>query len=295
MKKNFIIGLCAIAAVAVLFFGIDFLKGINIFKPSNYYQASYTNVAGLQVSAPVTVNGFKVGQVSEINYQYNNPGHILVEMSLDKNLKVPRGSKASIAVDLLGTASVALILAPGTDFIPVGGTMEGITPATLVDNISQDLMPSVTAIVPKVDTLLTNVNALVANPALAASISRLDAITAQLSSTLAALDKSVKALPGVMTNIQAITQNIDTVSANLASITHDIKQGEIDSTLTNLNRVSTDLAALTSSLNTSESTLGQLVKDPALYDNLARASMSLDSLLVDIKKNPKRYISIKVF
>ena len=107
-KKEIIIGLCVLIALGVLYFGVEFLKGVNVFKPSNAYTASYTNVAGLQVSAPVTINGLKVGQVSSIEYEYDNPGHVKVAFSLDKALQVPAGSKAVIEQDLLGTASVVL-------------------------------------------------------------------------------------------------------------------------------------------------------------------------------------------
>ena len=96
MKKELIIGLCVLIALLVLFFGINFLKGVNLFKAANYYYATYTNAAGLQQSAPVTLDGFKVGQVREINYDYTNPGHVKVELSVDRELRIPKGSEAVI-------------------------------------------------------------------------------------------------------------------------------------------------------------------------------------------------------
>lgn len=94
-SRELIIGMSVLVALLVLFFGIDYLKGINVFKAANYYYVSYTNVNGLTVSSPVTINGFKVGQVRDINYEYDNPGHVLVELSLDKKLKVPRAARLS--------------------------------------------------------------------------------------------------------------------------------------------------------------------------------------------------------
>ncbi|MDE6174658.1 MAG: MlaD family protein, partial [Duncaniella sp.] len=114
--KEFIIGGSVLLSLLILFFGIDYLKGINIFKSANYYYASYTNVTGLAQSAPVTLNGFKVGLVREISYEYDNPGHVLVELSLDKQLKLPVGTKAAIVTDMLGTSSVELRMAAGKDF-----------------------------------------------------------------------------------------------------------------------------------------------------------------------------------
>ena len=135
MKRNFIIGLCVLVALAILFFGLEFLKGVNVFKPANYYSASYTNVAGLQVSAPVSVNGFKVGQVSHIQYEYDNPGHVLVEMSLDKALKVPQGTKAVIEADLLGTATVRLVMASSNDYHNVGDKLIGETASGMMESV----------------------------------------------------------------------------------------------------------------------------------------------------------------
>ena len=97
LSKELIIGASVLLSLLILFFGIDYLKGINVFKSANYYYASYTNVAGLTQSAPVTLNGYKIGLVREINYEYDNPGHVLVEISLDKQLKVPVGTKAPLS------------------------------------------------------------------------------------------------------------------------------------------------------------------------------------------------------
>lgn len=91
--KEFIIGASVLLSLLILFFGIDYLKGINVFKSANYYYASYTNVAGLSQSAPVTLNGFKVGLVREISYEYDNPGHVAVELSLDKQLKLRKAQR----------------------------------------------------------------------------------------------------------------------------------------------------------------------------------------------------------
>lgn len=294
MKRNFVIGLCVLIALAILFFGIEFLKGVNVFKPANYYSASYTNVAGLQVSAPVSVNGFKVGQVSNISYEYDNPGHVLVEMSLDKALKVPQGSKAVIEADLLGTATVHLQLVANDSYHNVGDRLVGITASGMMENVSQNLMPGVNRILPTVDTLLTNVNTLVADPALATSIARLDHITMTLASTLDRLDRSVSNLPAVMSNVYGITCSLDTMSRNLNSLSSRLDNAGIDATLRNIQEISAQLKELSESLNSDDSSLGQLIHDPALYQNLNGAVSSLDSLLIDVKKNPKRYISIKL-
>ncbi len=294
IKKEITISICVIVALCLLFLGIDFLKGVNLFKPANYYTATYTNVNGLAVSAPVTLNGFKVGLVRSIEYQYDNPGHVAVELSLDKELKLPVGSKAVIVCDMLGTATVQLELTANKEFYPVGSEVESETASGLMDSVSKDLMPNIAEIFPKVDSLLTSINKLVSDPAVIASVKRLDAITANLESTTNSLNKSVKSLPVLMSGVNSTVDNVNRLTGNLAEVSEDLKSCPLDSTLQNIQQTTENLRMLTQELNNPNSTLGLLMKDPELYNNLNNTVKSLDSLFVDIKKSPKRYINIKL-
>ena len=247
LRKEVIIGLLVIVAMLILFFGINFLKGVNLFKAANYYYSVYNNVEGLAQSAPVTLNGYKVGIVRSINYDFSRPGNVIVEMSLDKSLKLPKGTEAVLGSDLLGTASITLTLGNAPTYLyAVGDTIPGKVKAGMMAGISENLMPAMNSIMPKIDSLLTNLNALTANPALHQSVTRLDDIT---------------------TGLIAL---------------------EIQMTMANLRQLS-------ESLNNPNSSIGKLTNDPALYDNINATITSLDSLFIDIKKNPKRYINIKVF
>lgn len=294
IKKEITISICVIVALCLLFLGIDFLKGVNVFKPANYYTATYTNVNGLAVSSPVTLNGFKVGLVRSIEYQYDNPGHVAVELSLDKELKLPVGSKAVIVCDMLGTATVQLELTANKEFYPVGSEVESETASGLMDSVSKDLMPNIAEIFPKVDSLLTSINKLVSDPAVIASVKRLDAITANLESTTNSLNKSVKSLPVLMSGVNSTVDNVNRLTGNLAEVSEDLKSCPLDSTLQNIQQTTENLRMLTQELNNPNSTLGLLMKDPELYNNLNNTVKSLDSLFVDIKKSPKRYINIKL-
>ena len=294
IKKEITISICVIVALCLLFLGIDFLKGVNVFKPANYYTATYTNVNGLAVSAPVTLNGFKVGLVRSIEYQYDNPGHVAVELSLDKELKLPVGSKAVIVCDMLGTATVQLELTANKEFYPVGSEVESETASGLMDSVSKDLMPNIAEIFPKVDSLLTSINKLVSDPAVIASVKRLDAITANLEASTNSLNKSVKSVPVLMTGVNSTVDNVNRLTGNLAEVSEDLKSCPLDSTLRNIQQTTENLRMLTQELNNPNSTLGLLMKDPELYNNLNNTVKSLDSLFVDIKKSPKRYINIKL-
>lgn len=293
-RKEILIAVCAIAALAILVFGIDFLKGVNVFKATNYYYATYTDVKGLAISAPVTLSGYKVGQVRDITYEYDNPGHVRVELSLDKDLRLPVGSKAVLASDLLGTATIQLVLAPGKDFYDVGAEIAGEVPSGMMDNISNELLPSVTGIVPKVDTLLTNINTIVADPAILASVKRLNAITANLERTSMTLNGAMTSVPAVLSDIKAVTANLAKMFDDLSAVSGQVRNIPIDSMMTTLGTTVDNLKALSEQLNNPNSTLGQLMSNPSLYNNLNATIQSLDSLFVDIKAHPKRYISIKL-
>ena len=296
LRKEVIIGLIVIVAMLILFFGINFLKGVNLFKASNYYYAVYGNVEGLAQSAPVTINGFKVGIVRDIKYDYSNPGHVIVEMSVDKSLRVPVGSEAVLASDLLGTASIALKLVPaGAGFHNVGDTLVSKVNAGMMASISDNLMSAVNAMIPKLDSLFTSLNAIAANPALHQSINRLDDITAELNGTLRALRAATASLGPITTDIKSITGNVDTMTGDLAVVSGRLREAPIDSIAVDLSATMANLKQLTESLNNPDGSVGKLTSDPALYDNLNATITSLDSLFVDIKRNPKRYISIKVF
>lgn len=299
MKKIFTkevkIGLSVIVALAVLFFGINFLKGVNIFKAANYYYVSYNNVTGLSISAPVTLNGFKVGLVRSMEYDYEHPGNVLVELSLDKQLTVPQGSVAVLASDFLGTASIELQLAENSAKHGLGDRLIGEQKPGLMDALGQSVMPSISQIMPKIDTLLTNINTLVADPALSASVKRIDGITNELEKASRNLAALTARLSPIATDVKSITSSADSMLANLNDVSATLKEANIDALIADLEATTSNLKQLTTQLNDPNSSLGKVMHDPALYDNINTAVASLDSLFNDIKKNPKRYINIKVF
>lgn len=300
-SKELMIGLTVLVTLLIIFFGIDYLKGINVFKASNYYYASYTNVAGLAQSAPVTVNGYKVGLVREIQYEYDNPGHVKVELSLDRKLKVPDGTKAVLATDMLGTATIELHMSDSKDFHNVGDKLIGVNATGLMDNVTKDIMPAISTMVPKIDSLLTAVTALVTDPSTVNAVKRLDTVMANLETSTRQLSAMMAQTPAIagdakvtMSNVKEISRNLTSISNDLAAATAELKKMPLDSTLTNIHSITASLDGVTRKLNSKDSSLGLLINDPTVYNNLAGATASLDSLLQDIKANPKRYIHIKL-
>ena len=307
MKKLFsrevIIGASVLIALLALVFGINYLKGVNIFKAANYYYASYTNVAGLSQSAPVTVNGYKVGLVREIAYEYDNPGHVKVELSLDRQLRIPEGTQAAIVTDMLGTATIELRMGTSSRYLEVGETLQGVEVAGMMDKLSTELLPTVMQIAPHIDSLVVALTAVASDPALLSSVRRLDVIMSNLESSTTQLNNAMKSVPAIvgnanttMANVSEISANISQVSKALASLSDDLKDMPLDSTMRNINHITANLDEATSKLNSTNSSLGLLLNDPGLYNNINNSAAHIDSILIDLKKQPKRYIpSIKIF
>lgn len=294
------IGASVLIALIAIVFGINYLKGVNIFKAANYYYASYTNVTGLAQSAPVTLNGYKVGLVREIAYEYDNPGHVLVEMSLDRKLKLAKGTTAVIVTDMLGTSTVELHMGTEAGFLEVGDKIQGIEGAGLMDKVTTEILPTVMQIAPHIDSLVVALHAVASDPALTSSIKRLDAIMANLESTTGVLNRSITPLlsnaNATMANVNTITGNLTQVSQALAAVSEDLKKMPLDSTMTHINTIAANLDKATAKLNSTNSSLGLLLNDPGLYNNLNNSAADLDSILIDLKRQPKKYIpSIKVF
>ncbi|MCH5227547.1 MAG: MCE family protein [Muribaculaceae bacterium] len=293
--KEVIIGLCVACAIVILCFGIEFLKGINLFRPANFYVAQYENVSGLEVAAPVLIDGYKVGQVREINFNYENPGKIEVLLALNKQLRLPVDSRAMIESTLLSGSFVNIKLGQSPDLIPLGGDIStGVTP-DLMASISDELLPSVSKIMPKIDSLLLSANQLISNPAIEASLKNIEVLTANLTATSRSLNGMMgNQIPGLMKDAGTVMTNLDSITVNLTLLSQELSKLPLNQTVENVNGLTSNLVKFTGNLNNPNSTLGQITQSDELSKRLNTVVADIDSLIVDIKKNPKRYISIKL-
>lgn len=294
MRQEIKIGLSVLIALVVLYFGIEYLKGKNPFKSSNYYYALYEDVKGLTISAPVTINGFKVGQVDNVKLLYDRPDKVLVSFSLDKELRLPQGTSAVIESSLLGTASIVIKMNKSDNYYAPGDTIQAITDAGMLGTVTDELLPGVGNVLPKVDSLLTNINNVVGNPSLNSAINNIDNATASLQQLMSRLNTATTGLPKIVSEVNSMTESLNAIAANLTQLSGTLADAPVDSVLNNLNKVSADVAQLTSQLNNPDNSVGKLLSGTELYDNLTNVTSSLDSLFIDIKKNPKRYINIKL-
>ncbi|MBM6863632.1 MCE family protein [Bacteroides caecigallinarum] len=290
MKKEFKIGIAAIVALIILFIGINYLKGINMFKSESYYHVDYTEVNGLALSSPVYANGFKVGLVRDIQYNFNKPGHITVGIDMDDNIKIPVGSKAELVTEMLGTVKMNLIMNYGENqTIAPGDTIEGYANNGIMAKAEKDLLPQMEKMMPKLDSILSSLNKILADPAIGNTLKNAEQITASLNQTSNHLQRLMSNdIPKLTGNVTAITEDLKVISGNLKGIDYAATFNKIDETLKNV-------YALTDKLNKKDNTIGLLLNDPELYNNLNATSENAASLLKDLQENPKRYVHFSLF
>lgn len=299
MKKLFtreiIIGLMLVLSLAILFVGIDFLKGINVFKSTNLYYVALTDVSGLSEAAPVTLNGMKVGQVTKLQYDYENPGHVLVEVNMESAIRLTKGTRMAKMTSLLGTAGLAIEMAPGADYYEEGSRLEGYTQEDMMSGIAQNVIPQVVEILPKLNSILANIDSLAANPALDATVTRLDAISKNLEVMSARLASASKSVDPVIANVNELTADLAGISGDLKALSKELKDMPLSETMSNVKSATANLNAITTKINSKDSSLGLLLNDRGLYDHIDSTVCSLDSILIDLKAHPKKYVQFKLF
>ncbi|MGL5937178.1 MAG: MlaD family protein [Phocaeicola sp.] len=290
MRKEFKIGVIGIAAVAILIFGINYLKGVQMFQPSNVYYVEYSDVNGLAKSSPIFVNGFKIGLVRNIEYNYNKPGHVTVEIEIDDEMRIPKGSKGVLEAEMLGGVKMHLIFSDETtNFYTPKDTLAGAIDAGLIGAAQESILPKVDALLPKADSLLQSINALLGNPAIAAILKNTEDLTKNLKTTTTQLNNLLhNDLPQITSNLIVVTDNFQTISENLKVVDYASLFNKIDSTLYNVH-------LLTEKLNRKDNSFGLLLNDPGLYQNVEAATANAASLLQDLQTNPKRYVHFSLF
>ena len=289
MRKEVKIGLFGILSLAILFFGINYLKGVKMLKPSTSYYVEFTDINGLTTSSPIFASGYKIGIVRGIEYNHANPGHVVVEVELDDDMRIPKESKGELVTDMLGTVKMNLKLNLGCQeyYVP-GDTLPGYVNNGLM-GIAETAMPKLETMLPKMDSILSSLNQLLANPALAATLSNAEKLTGNLDITTRNLNKLMQnELPVLTSKLTSIADNFVNITGNLKEIDYAGTMQKVDATLQ-------EVKLLTSKLNSKDNTVGLLFNDPTLYNNLNATTANAASLLEDLKAHPKRYVHFSLF
>lgn len=291
-SKEIQIALVAIVGLVVLFIGLQFLKGLNLFSTDSRYYVKFDNISGLSVSSPVYANGYRVGVVEEIIFDYEKRGDIVAVVGVDKKLRLPQGSFAEIASDLLGNIKLELIFgSDASTLMAPGDTLTGGLQLGAMARAA-DMIPQIEKMLPKLDSILASVNTLLADPALANSLRNVDQITADFTKTTKELNLLTASINRQMPEI---LQNANGVLANTNKLTGNLNDLDIAATMGHVNTTLQNVEQMTAMLNSKEGTLGLLMRDPSLYWNLNSTMMHADSLMIDLKSHPKRYVHFSVF
>lgn len=292
LTKEIKIALASIVGIVVLFLGLQFLKGLTGFSNDNTIYVSFSDATGLSVSSPVYANGYRVGVVKSLNYDYNPHGKIVAEVGLNKEMRVPRGSRAELASDLLGNIKINLVLGDDPlNMIAAGDTISGCAEIGIMSKVSE-MMPVILDIAPKLDSIMTSLNVLLADPALRNTLHNVEGMTNNLNATSQEL-KSLSAtlnreMPTMLHKTNGVLDNTQQLTANLSAVDVAEMTAKVNKTLANVEQ-------MTQKLNSSEGTLGLLMRDKSLYNNLNATAASTDSLMKDLKAHPKRYVHFSIF
>lgn len=287
--REFKIGLTGIIALVVLFLGINFLKGVQIFNVSDYYYITFTNAKGLTKSSPVYADGFDIGIVSDVTYDYNHPGQVVVEISVNGDVKIPHGTLARLDEGMLGGCTLNMIMGanPANCYLP-GDTIVGDDNKGLMGSVEQ-VMPKVEDVLAHVDSLIVTLNKLANSPQLPQIMANAEEITANLNESSKQLNTILnKDVPQLTATLNRVGDNAEMMTANMASL-------DLQGTIDKVNSAMENVEQTTQKLQDTDNNIGLMLNDSSLYNNLNTSVNSATLLLRDLQKNPKRYVHFSVF
>ncbi|MBR5778772.1 MAG: MCE family protein [Bacteroidales bacterium] len=313
IKTETKIGIVGVLTIAILVWGINFLKGKNLFSKYNTYYAKYTDINGLLPTSYVFINGMKVGKVTNITYMDSQMKNFLVSFDIPANIKIPSNSIAEVYnSDILGSKAMRIIIGNSPTELSGNDTLLSQSESSMFSEIGKMLTPytdkveniisnldsvviSVNEILDKnsqqeIKSMIVNVNQLSAN--LASLSSNLDNITSQEKEKIHLIVENVEKLS------KTFKENDDKLASiidNIANISDTLAHSNISSTMNDINNSLASLSSTLNKINVGKGNLGLLVNDDNLYKNLERSTQNLDSLINDIKTNPKRYLNISIF
>lgn len=312
ITKEAKIGFFVAACLFAMFWGINFLKGKNIFSPNNVYYAVFTSIDGLENTNDVLINGFKVGLVKSIEFKDIRSGKFLVTLLIGKKYEIPRKTVAKlISNDIMGGKAIKLEVSPDTEYYQPGDTLPSAIEVGLIDQLGHQMVP----VKQKAEKLMVDLDSSLKvftevfnesnREQLNQGIVNLNKSLYHLSQSTAVLDTMLNtpkgSLRNIFTNVESISNNLKrnnkeltNIIQNFSSVSDSLAKVNIVQTMAKLDASLKDLNAILLKVNSGEGTLGSLVNNDTLYNNLESASKGLDLLLKDIKNNPKRYVNFSI-
>jgi phospholipid/cholesterol/gamma-HCH transport system substrate-binding protein len=302
LKKETKIGLTAVIIIAFFIWGYNFLKGKNILSTNDSYFAVYENIDGLEEASPVYISGYKVGVVETIKLHKSKKDKIVVKFSVEENIPLPKNTQAIIyPATLIAGKAIKLNLSDNANFYTKGDTVVGILEQDLVSSLSDELLP----VKNKIENLVVSIDSVLAifdhkrREDLKSSLDNLNKITTDVS-TLVDADQSK--LADILNNVESISNNLKNnnqqltnILTNFSEISDSVNKADIKTTITNANKTLAEFSEISHKINSGEGTVGMLIHNDSLYMNLNNLAADLDSLVIDLNENPKRYVHFSLF
>lgn len=314
LSKEFKIGVVVVCAIAAFIWGLNFLKGSNLFSKQNHLYALYPKIDGLIPANPILINGFKVGQISEISLiKRGNENMVLVDFLLFEDVEIPKRSIArAVSSDLLGSKAVEIVFSDSKEFVKNGDTLIAETEQGLKESVDKRIAPlqaKAENLISSIDSVMTVVN-LVLNKQtrenLDKSFESIRKAILSLEKTAFTLDDMVASekakISSVLSNMNSITENleannkkIDNIISNVSTVSDSLAKSQLKAAIEDADKSLKELNTVLARINAGQGTLGKLAKNDSLYNNLNKSSEDLDKLLKDLRINPERYIHFSVF
>lgn len=292
LSKEIKMAIAALIAVAIIYGGCMFLKGMQLFNKTATYYVEMDNVAGLAESGEVLANGLNIGVIKGITYNPEKQ-NLSVQIDITPDFQVPKGTTVFVTSSMLGSPKINLKLGPNSNgFLQPGETIYGSSSSDLMSQVS-DMLPSVEALLPKLDSILTNLNNLSGDPALSASLQNIEYITSNLRTSTERLNGVLgNDVPRLMNKVNGVCGNVETLTSNLNTI-------DIAGIADNANRTLANTEKMTSNLNSAlqskDNSLGMLLSDKSIALHLDSTVVNASLLLEDLRQHPKRYVHFSLF
>lgn len=312
ISKEVKIGLLTFTALLILFFGYSYIKGSDLLGRRTELIAVYKNASGLSASNPVYLYGLKVGRVEKINIDYNGEPSIIVNFSVSPDTRVPVNSTAKIvSSDIMGSKAIEIIPSQNTSYAESGDTLAGQVERSITESVTEVINPlqqKTVSLISSLDSVITIFQEVMDKEtkddiessfrSIANTLKNLERTSGRFDNLVAAESER---LQRILSNIEDISlmladnkDNIRNITQNMSDITDSLAAADIKNTLNHANSVLADLDKTVDKINNGEGTLGSLVNDDKLYNDLNRSVKNLDRLISDIKKNPHRYLNFSV-
>ena len=292
--KEIKLALVAILSICIIYFGIIFLKGLKLFSTDNIYFVEMKDVGGLAKSAEVTSKGMKVGLVKDITYNSDNQ-MLSVEVELNEGIVPTQGSYANITKELLGAPKLNIVMGENPKaLLNRGDTIKGVVGPDLM-SVANEMIPQIKQLQPKLDSILTAINNIVNDPAIMESLSNLEYASRNLKTTSNKINSVLDSeMPQLVNKANKICNNLQNTTDKINKIDIVGIADNANQTLVTTNQTMQELKVFTNTLNNPNSSLGRLMNDPNIYNNLDSTTLNASRLLEDIRLNPKRYINFSL-